>query len=499
MEDKIEQRLSELLELSKSRFSQTQSVKIKEAFEFARLAHMGEKRLSGEEFIIHPLETSIYLIHWRLDFQTILAGLLHDTIEHGAATESDILKTFGGEVLSLINGVTKVSKVKFKGRNDEEFVENLRKMFLAMAEDLRVVLLRFAERVNNLETLVFLPDEQRASYAKESLEIFSPLAERLDMWLVKTKIDELAFKHALPAEYTKVKDLSEIYFEGAQINVNKMKLNLEDALKKSQIDANVYGRKKSLYSLYQKLKKPEINWDIKKVYDVVALRILVSQVKDCYQALGIVHSFYKPIPHLAISDFISTPKPNGYRSIHTRVFGPDSKPAEVQIRTYEMHEEAEFGVSSHLTYSEAKKEGVDDSVLEGGKVRTEGKKLAWVKQLASWQKEIKDSREFLKAVKFDALSKRIFVFSPNGDVFDLPEGATPVDFAYSVHTHLGNYIKSAKVDGKIVPLNYKLASSEIVEIEKSKNPKPPNRDWLEFVVTHAARADIKKQLKGLKS
>ncbi len=495
MEDDIKEKLTTLIEIARKQYSEVDVNGIVQAFDFARIAHVGEKRLSGEEFIIHPLETATFLARWKLDASTVMAGLLHDTVEHGAAKREDIEKNFGHEVLALVDGVTKVSKVKLRGSTDEEFVDNLRRMFLAMAQDLRVVLLRFAERIDNLRTLVFLPDDERVSYAKESLEIFSPLAERLDIWYVKTKIDELAFKHAYPSEYTKVKDLTEIYYKDAQANVDQMKSTIEKALKAAGIEANVYGRKKGLYSIYNKLKKEEINWDIKKIYDVVALRIIVDEVKACYQALGIVHSFYKPVPHIAISDFISTPKPNGYQSIHTKVFGPDTKVAEVQIRTYEMHEQAEFGTSSHIGYVDAKKQGVSDEFLEGGKVMVKSKKLAWVRQLATWQKEIKDSKEFLKAVKFDALSRRIFVFSPAGDVYDLPEGATPIDYAYAVHTRLGYFVKSAKVDGKIVPLDYKLQSSQIIEIDKVKAPKLPNKDWLDFVITHAAASEIKKQIK----
>lgn len=495
MNEKIQKKFTELLGLIKVNYKSPDISRVERAFEFAKLAHAGEKRLSGEDFVGHPLETSITLVGWKLDIDSVIAGLIHDTIEHGAATKKDIFNNFGKDVLDLVEGVTKVSRVKLKGSNDEEFVENLRKMFLAMARDLRVVMIRFAERIDNLKTLEYLPVERRIAYAKESLEIFSPLSERLDMWDVKTQIDELAFKHAFPKECVRVKKLSETHFRDSQKNVNTMREVLIKELKKVGLSANVYGRKKGLYSIFNKLQKPEIDWDINKIHDVVALRVIVEEVNECYLALGILHSLYKPVPYSSIRDFISVPKPNGYRSIHTNVFGPQGKIAEVQVRTYKMHEEAEFGVSSHIAYGEAKKKGVSDAVLEGGKVSLKGNKLEWVKQLAKWQNEIKDSGEFLKAVKFDALSQRIFVFTPQGDVYDLPINATPIDFAYSVHTGLGHFVKLAKVNGKIVPLNYKLKSGEIVEIEKSKNTKDPNGDWLDFVVTTVARREISKQLR----
>lgn len=468
---------------------------ITKAFEFAKLAHFGEKRLSGEEFILHPLETAINVTKWKVDEDTIAAALLHDTVEHGAATQKDIMDTFGEEVYQLVDGVTKVSKLKVRGSREEIFVENLRKMFLAMSKDLRVVLLRFAERLDNLRTIDHLPIEKRLRFAKESLEIFSPLAERLGMWEVKTIIEETAFKHAFPDEYDRVYKLTLVYFKNAKRDVDLITNEIMNGLKKSSVYANIYGRKKSLYSVYRKLQRPEINWDIKKIHDFVALRVLTETVEDCYVSLGVVHNLYRPAPQLPLSDFIANPKPNGYRSLHTKVIGPDGRIVEVQIRTYEMHEEAEYGASSHIIYSGAKEGGASDEVLEKGKVSAKGGKLEWVRQLAEWQREIKDSGEFLKAVKFDALSARIFAFTPQGDVYDLPVGATPVDFAYAVHTGLGKYIKSAKVDGKSVPLKYKIINGQVVEIEKNKSPKMPSRDWLQFVVTATARSEIKKQLR----
>jgi len=496
MEKKLEGRFEQLVKTIHEYNENVDLVRIRRAFEFAKLAHAGEKRISGSEVIWHPLETSIILASWKMDIATIVAGLLHDTIEHGAATEKDISEYFGEEVLGLVKGVTKVSKIKLKGSSDEIFVENLRKMFLAIAKDLRIVFLRLAERIDNLKSYEYVPEEQRKLYAKDSLEIYAPLAERLGMWEVKTQIDDLSFPYVYPQEYQKVKKLSALYYKDAEKRVEKMKKNLLRQLKREGVDAKIHGRKKGLFSLWKKLDRPEIDWDLAKIHDIVALRMLVEEVSECYVALGIVHKYFKPIPHLALADFIAVPKPNGYSSIHTKVFGENDKAVEIQITTHNLHEENQYGLAAHWHLSLIKsRKGISSKDIDVGKHNVVGKKFEWVEKLAEWQKEISDSEEFLKAVKFDALSRRIFVFSPKGDVFDLPMNATPVDFTFAVHSDLGDYIKAAKVDGKIVPLNYKLKSGQVVEILKSKEKRLPSHDWLEFVVTNFARREITKTIR----
>lgn len=497
MEDKLKIRFKKLVAQINSYTYNIDIDKVKSAFEFAKVAHADEKRLSGEPMINHPLETAIILARWNMDEATLIAGLLHDTVDHGAATEQDIQTNFGIEVSELVKGVTKVSKLKVVGSSSEVFVENLRKMFLAIAKDLRIVFLRLAERIDNLKTLDILPEERRKNYAIDSLEIYGPLAERLGMWEAKSEIDDLAFKYAYPDEYFQLLKSATSYYKNVKLRIQEMRRKLLTAFQKDSLNAEVVARTKGYYSLWRKLSRSEISGDLESIHDIVALRILVEQKNDCYKALGILHQFYKPVAGLAISDFIAVPKPNGYQSIHTKVFGPDRKIAEVQIRTFLMHEEAEHGVSAHWQMSELKSKGkLSSEDIDKGRFSVSDDKLRWVKELANWQKEIKNPEEFLKAVKFDALSRRIFVFSPKGDVFDLPEGATPVDFAFAVHTNLGGYVKNAMVDGKIVPLSFVLQNGQVVEIVKSKLPREPNNDWLDFVKTTSARHEIKKQLRN---
>jgi len=468
---------------------------LRKAWEYAKAAHLGQKRLSGEPYVLHALETAKVLVSWNLDSSTIQAGLLHDAVEDGAATMGDLQKNFGKDVAFLVSGVTKISNIRLRGSKEEEFVENLRKMFVAMAKDLRVVLVKLADRLHNMRTLQAVPREKQVRIARETLEIYAPLAERLGMGQVKSQLDDLAFPYIYPKAYKKVKKLSEIHYKRAEEHIKKVKITILKGLAEEKIIAKIDGRKKHLFSLWTKLKRPGINWDFSKVHDIVALRILVDTTPDCYIVLGVVHKHYKPVPHLGVSDFIAQPKPNGYQSIHTKVFGPEGRIVEVQIRTNKMHKQAEYGIAAHWAYSETKSKKDSKGVSNDMGVFAARKKLEWVMQLADWQKEIKDSKDFLESVKFDALSQRIFVFSPKGDVYDLPKNSTPVDFAYAVHTDLGRFIKGAKVDGKIAPLEYKLSSGQVVEIIKSKNPKFPNTDWLEFVVTGQARRKINQYLK----
>lgn len=467
---------------------------LKKAWEFAKLAHAGQRRFSGEPFLTHPLEVAKRLASWRLDTTSIIAGLLHDTIEDGGAKREDIVSLFGEDVATLVDGVTKVTELRLKGSREEVFIENLRKMLLVMAKDLRVILVKLADRLHNMKTLYALSSQKQKENALETLEIYAPLAERLGMGRVKGELNDLAFPYAYPEEYRKLIKESKVYYRQAEEHIEKMRRRLLGKLVKEGVKAEIHGRKKHFYSLWKKLARAEIDGDYDKVNDIVALRIITSTVGECYTALGVVHGLYKPVPHIGISDFIAQPKPNGYRSIHTKVFGPGGRIVEVQIRTREMHEEAEFGVAAHWAYTIEKEKGQKDIVLEKKGVAVP-RKLSWVKQLVEWQKELSDSEEFLRAVKFDALKARIFVFSPLGDVYDLPNGATPVDFAYAVHTDLGSYISGAKVDGKIVPLDYKLESGQVVEIIKSKNPTGPKSDWLKFVVTTLARRELLKYLR----
>lgn len=490
----MEKEFKELLVVVKGYNKKADLKKIKDAWEFAKLAHAGQKRLSGEKFVNHPLQVAKVLAEWKLDTTSITAGLLHDTIEDGGATRHDIVEGFGQETARLVDGVTKITELRLRGSKEKEFIENLRKMFFVMAKDLRVVLIKLADRLHNMRTLSALPVNKQKENALETLEVYAPLAERLGIGEIKGQLEDLAFPYVYPKKYKRLKKESGFYYKEAGKHIRGMRVTLMKKLIKEKIKAEIHGRKKHLYSLGMKLERPEIGWDFNKLHDIVALRILVNTVVQCYTALGVVHSIYKPIPHIGISDFIAQPKPNGYRSIHTKVFGPGKRMVEVQIRTHEMHKQAEYGVAAHWSYALAKSKGVKDEILEKRGIRVSQDKLAWVRQLADWQKKITDSKEFYQAVKFDALSHRNFIFSPLGDIYDLPTGATPIDFAYAVHTDLGKFVKGARVDGKIVSLDYKLKSGQVVEIMKSKTPNV-NRDWLDFAVTTTARREIGKHLR----
>lgn len=469
---------------------------VDKAWEFAKLAHHGQMRASGDSYLIHSLKTAEKLAEWKLDTTSIVVGLLHDTVEKGGATNEDIRNEFGEDIEVLVDGVTEISKIKLKGSDEELFVENLRKMFFAMAKDIRVVVIKLAERYHNMETLSFMKKDHQVRVSKETIEIFAPLAERLGMGKVKGGLEDLAFPYLHPEECRKVLEKLKKYFANNTSRIDKMKKKIVRSLAEEKVNAKIRSRAKHTYSLWRKLERPGIEWDFDKVYDIIAFRVLVDKVEDCYCALGLIHKIYKPVPTLGTDDYIARPKPNGYQSIHTRVFGERSHLTEIQIRTFGMNEQAEYGIAAHWAYTDVKKKAkVHDEVFDKLGVTAKEDKLKWVKELAKWQKEIVDSEEFLKAVRFDALSERIYVFSPKGDVYDLPLHATPVDFAYAVHTGLGNYIQRAKVNGKLVALKEKLRSGDVVEIIKSKNVKKPSHSWIDFVVTTTAKRKIKTQLR----
>ncbi len=469
---------------------------IQKAYEFAGLAHSGQKRLSGDVYITHPVQVAKTLQDWKLDQTTIIAGLLHDTMEDGAATREDITTEFGEEVTQLVDGVTKITGVRLTGSPQEDFVENLRKMILVMARDLRVVLVKLADRLHNMQTLQYLSPEKQIENARETLEIYAPLAERLGMGEIKGQLEDLAFPYLYPSDYQKLKTQTRNLFTSGDRYIAKFRRELLTLLVSRHLSAEINIRHKHLYSLWRKLQRPEIDGDLTKIHDLVAARVLVNTIENCYLVLGTIHGKWRPVPYLGVSDFIANPKPNGYRSIHTKVFGPQGKIVEIQIRTYQMHEEAEMGLAAHWQYSTAKSAGASDAKLQSGQV-TAGDKLSWIKQLVAWQREITDSQEYFDALKFDALQHRNLVFSPKGDVFDLPRGATPVDYAYAVHTKLGHQASGAKVNGKLVSLNHKLVNGDVVEIIIDRKRNNPSHDWLDSVVTTTARREISKALKNL--
>ncbi len=456
--------------------------KIREAYDFAADAHREQKRASGEPYIVHPLAAAMYLADMRLPPNMVIAGLLHDVPEDTSRTLEDIREHFGDDVEKMVAGITKLGKIKYRGV--ERYIENLRKMFLAMAEDVRVVIIKFADRLHNLETLESIPPKKQYRIALESLEIFAPIANRLGMGDMKGRLEDAAFRYILPKEYEWTKNI-------AQSVLDKRDGYIEatiSLLKKDLTQANlpiidVHGRTKHLYSLYKKLIKNERN--IARVYDIIALRVIVPTVGDCYAALGVIHGRWTPLKG-RIKDYIAQPKPNGYRSLHTTVFCEDGEIVEFQIRTKEMHESAEYGIAAHWAYDEHKHVTV---------VGDTSSSIDWVNQLADIQRDVADKRQYLKSledVKIDVFKDRIFVFTPKGDVIDLPEDSTAVDLAYAIHTDIGNTCTAAKINDEMATLDRPLKSGDMVEIITDKNRKGPNPDWINFAKTRHARAKIRQ-------
>jgi GTP diphosphokinase / guanosine-3',5'-bis(diphosphate) 3'-diphosphatase len=471
---------------------------IAKAESFARAAHEGQVRYTGEPYITHPLAVADILVSLRQAEPVIVAGILHDSADFGNKTIEQIRENFGEEVAFLVDGVSKVGKVQLRNKTDENFVENLRKMFVSMAKDIRVVIIRLADRLHNMQTLEAVPLSKQNRIAKETLEVYAPLAERLGMGHLKGTLEDLAFPYAYPDDHKWLNEIAKPHFEHAGKTTKRLIKSIKEKLAEHSIKAEVHGRPKRQYSLFKKLQRPEIERDIDKIHDLIALRVITSNAIDCYAALGIVHNHWKPVPQIGISDFIAQPKPNGYRSIHTKVFDHKGRIFEVQIRSEDMHVEAEFGAAAHYAYAEAKANGASDASLESGTAFSIDKKMDWIKQLASWQQQIADSEELIDTLKLDALSHRIYVFSPKGDVYDLPVDATSIDFAYAVHTDLLDYIQGAKVNGAVKSLNHPLKSGDVVEIIKTKNKRTPSRDWLSFVKTHRVKVRILRNLEGTK-
>jgi len=455
---------------------------IKKAFEFSFNAHKNQKRMSGAPYFSHCYYTALTLLKMNLDAETVAAGLLHDTEDDAGIKNETIRQEFSDNIAFLVEGVTKLGKLKYRGI--ERQVENLRKMFLAMAQDIRVVLIKLADRLHNMQTLYALRPDKQVRIAQETLEIYAPIAYRLGMGELKGTLEDLAFKYVYPNEYKWIIKNSKQRYKDMQYHLEKMKNVLKKELEKNGIlPISMHARLKHLYSLYRKLQRYDMNFD--NIYDIAALRIIVKTKEECYATLGIIHKIRKPLPG-RIKDYISVPKPNGYQSLHTTVFTTSGRIIEIQIRTPQMHEEAEFGIAAHWAYSEQGKP------KKGGLVNQ--KKFVWVKQLQEWQKSVSGTEEFLESLKIDFFKDRIFTFTPRGDVIDLPEGATPIDFAYEIHTDIGNHCAGAKVNNKMVSLDTPLKNGDVVEIMIQKNKKP-SAGWLDFVKTSQARTRIRSFLK----
>ncbi|MGH2365194.1 MAG: RelA/SpoT family protein [Chloroflexota bacterium] len=450
------------------------------AYNFARDAHASQRRISGGPYIEHPYAAALTLADMQLDLPTVCAALLHDVPEDTAATLEDVEQEFGPEIARLVDGVTKLSRISWETLEEKQ-AENLRKMFLAMAEDTRVVLIKLADRLHNMRTLEPLPQGKRLKISQETLEIFAPLAHRLGIWEMKWELEDLAFRYLEPEQYREIARL----LAGKRVEREAYIARAVDALKaelgRVEIQADVKGRPKHIYSIAQKLEK-QGGVDFNRIYDLLAVRILVDDIRDCYGAIGVIHSLWKPIPG-RFKDYIAMPKANGYQSLHTTVFCFDGQPLEVQVRTFEMHRVAEYGVAAHWRYKEG---GPTDADFEA--------KLAWLRQIMEWQREI-SAGEFVESVKIDLFQDEVFVFTPKGEVKTLPARATPVDFAYRIHTDVGNRCIGAKVNNKLVSLDYQLKHGDIVEILTTKAAHGPSRDWLSIVRTAGAREKIRQWFK----
>lgn len=467
---------------------------ITEAYDLAELAHKGQLRRSGEEYVQHPIAVAKILAEIGMGGKTVAAGLMHDIPEDTEITLEEIEKKFGKEIATLVDGVTKLGKIKLRGSHEEYFLENLRKMLLAMAADIRVIIIKLADRLHNMQTLQFNPPDKQIRIARETMEVFAPIANRLGMGEIKTQLQDLSFLYLEPENHELVKNLAEKDYAERKKYVDRAISELSEEIKKEGIQfLQIDGRAKSIYSLFLKLQKHDM--EISRIYDLAAIRIILPEVADCYETLGIVHKKYRPMIG-RIKDYISLPKPNGYQSIHTTVFGPDGKILEIQIRTLKMHNEAEFGIAAHWIYNENKKKKRWSELLFRKKEIVPEKELEWVKQLRVWQNEIgRDDEEFMQGLQIDFFKNHIFAFTPKGDIVDLPEESTPIDFAYAIHSEIGNHAVGAKADSKMITLDTPIKNGQVLEILTSKDRKIPNHDWLKFVKTSAAKSHIRRELR----
>ena len=458
---------------------------IMKAYNLAEEKHKDQKRGSGEPYIIHPLNVAYILADTGLDDSTIAAALLHDIVEDTDVTDEDLRKEFGDEIADMVAGVTKLGEVQLFSAQERQ-AEDYRKMFLAMGKDIRVILIKLADRLHNMRTLKYLKRDRQIANAKETMEIYAPLANRLGLYSMKWELEDLGFKYLYPEEFHELVEGINKKREERLLFIEKIMADIRVALKKQHIEAEVTGRAKHLYSIYRKMKRD--NKTLDQIYDLFALRILVNSIKDCYAALGVVHELYSPMPG-RFKDYIAVPKPNMYQSIHTTLLGEKGTPFEVQIRTWDMHRVAEYGIAAHWAYKEASYFGRKQSV------KVEEDKLAWLRETLEWQKDLQDPQEFLDTLKTELFEDEVYVFTPKGAIKVLPRGATPIDFAYSIHAEIGNHMTGCKINSKMMPIITPLKSGDIIEIITSENSKGPSRDWLKFVKSTTAKNRIKSWFK----
>ena len=479
--------IEDIISLVKQKKRWADTKLIVKAYNYAKEKHGTQCRKSGEPYIIHPVQVAYILADIGLDEATICAALLHDVVEDTEVTHEDLVRDFGEEIANMVAGVTKLGELRYQASTEERQVENYRKMFLAMGKDIRVIIIKLADRLHNLRTLKYLRRDRQIANAKETMELYAPLANRLGIYSLKWELEDLAFKYLYTEEYRElVAGIDKKREERLQF-IEKIMADIRVQLKKQRIDAEVTGRAKHLYSIYRKMKRD--NKTLDQIYDLFALRILVNSVKDCYAALGVVHEMYSPMPG-RFKDYIAVPKPNMYQSIHTTLLGEKGTPFEVQIRTWEMHRIAEYGIAAHWAYKEANYGKKGKQVVT---VTTD--KLAWLRETLEWQQDMKDPQEFLNTLKTELFEDEVYVFTPKGKILVLPRDATPIDFAYSIHEEIGNHMVGCKINSKMMPIITKLQNGDIVEIMTSDSQKGPSRDWLKFIKTTKAKSKIQSWFK----
>ena len=486
MQNQTEIKIQNVIKKMKLNNRKSNSNLILKAYNYAKNNHKEQKRLSGEEYIIHPVEVAGILADLKMDDATICAALLHDVVEDTSKTREDIVKEFSEEIAEMVDGVTKLGKIQYV-TIEEQQVENYRKMFLAMGKDIRVILIKLADRLHNMRTLSYLKRERQIANAKETMELYAPLANRLGIYSLKWELEDLAFKYLQPEEYKELILGIERKREERLEFIDKIMEEIKLSLKKSKITAEMTGRAKHLYSIHRKMQRDNITLD--QVYDLFALRIIVNSVKDCYAALGVVHDLYTPMPG-RFKDYIAVPKPNMYQSIHTTLLGPKGTPFEVQVRTWDMHQIAEYGIAAHWAYKEA-----NNSRNKKSNVVVEEDKLAWLRETLEWQKEMQDPDEFMKNLKTELFEDEVYVFTPKGTIKSLPRGATPIDFAYAIHAEVGHKMVGCKINSKMMPIITPLKSGDIVEIVTADTSKGPSRDWIKIVKSTSARNKIQQWFK----